>query len=208
VAICGRTGSGKSSIVLLLLRLLDPLSSCRDHTTIDDIPLYKIDRTVLRDRFITIPQEPSFLPDGTSIQSNLDPYGLSDEQQCKTALEAVGLWESVQRQGGLGAALFASSLSQGQKQLFSLARAVLRRRVRTADQLLVKGASTEGKCSGGVLLVDEVSSTVDGDTELAMQAVIQREFEGYTVVMDKGTIIETGHPEELVRRDGGSLQRL
>jgi ABC-type multidrug transport system fused ATPase/permease subunit len=58
-----------------------------------------------------------------------------------------------------------------------------------------------------------------------MQAVIQREFEGYTVVMvthrlemvkgfdrlvvmDKGTVIETGHPEELVRRDGGSLQRL
>ncbi|KAB5518056.1 ATPase-like protein [Coniochaeta sp. 2T2.1] len=223
LAICGRTGSGKSSVILLLLRLLDPLSSCRESITIDDVPLHKIDRSVLRGRFITIPQEPSFLPDGTPIQSNLDPYGQASEEECKSVLEAVGLWAAVQRLGGLQAGLYPTLLSQGQKQLFSLARAVLKRRVRTADQQLANGIPAEIKPCGGVLLIDEVSSTVDVITELAMMRVIQQEFDGYTVVMvthrlemlqgfdtmvvmDRGTVVETGRLAEMVRRDGGTFR--
>lgn len=207
--------SGKSSLILLLLRLLDPTSPCRECITIDDTPLHKVDRSTLRDRFITIPQEPAFLPDGTSFQSNLDPYSISDEQECQLVFETVNLWTSVQRQGGLQAPLFKNSLSQGQKQLFSLARAVLKCRVRTNDQKLVGVGS-----SGGVLLVDEVSSNVDSDTEKVMIEVMKREFESYTVimvshrleivrdfdtlvVMNKGSVVETGKPEELMGRAGG-----
>jgi ABC-type multidrug transport system fused ATPase/permease subunit len=215
-----RVQSGKSSIILLLLRLLDPLSRCRESLTIDGIPLYRIDRSTLRDRFITIPQEPSFLPDGTSFLLNLDPYRRSNEGECESALETVGLWTAVQRQGGLQAGLFYSSLSQGQKQLFSLARAVLKRRVRATEQVHVNGVSAGNSSLGGVLLVDEVSSTVDADTERTIQTVIQRDFETYTVVMvshrlemvnsfdkllviDRGAIIETGRPEVLIHRAGG-----
>ena len=187
--------------------------------------LHKINHSTLRDRLITIPQEPSFLPDGTSFYSNIDPYSLSDGQECASVLEIVGLWTVVQRQGGLQAGPFSSFLSQGQKQLFSLARAVLKRRVRTKDQILVSSKSRENIISGGILLVDEVSSSVDDVTERTIQTVIQREFEGYTVVMvshrlemvkefdtlvvmDNGSVIETGRPEELLRREGGAFHRV
>jgi len=208
---------------LLLLRLLNPLPSCRANITIDGTPLHTLNHSALRDRIITIPQEPAFLPDGTSFRSNLDPYGLADEPECRRALESVGLWSVAQRQGGLHAGLSAGSLSQGQKQLFSLARAVLRRRVRAAKQLLTRGGGLAGETSfggGGILLVDEVSSTVDAETEEQMQTVIHREFEGYTVVMvthrlemlrgfdrvvvmEKGAIVEVGPPEDMMGRDGG-----
>ena len=108
--------------------------------------------------------------------------------------------------------MVGDSLSQGQKQLFSLARAMLRRRVR-------------GESKGGVLLLDEVSSSVDVDTDRAMQGIIKREFEGYTivmvshrldmvmdfdkvVVMDAGRVVEEGEPGVLVEREGGRFREL
>ncbi|GKU12235.1 unnamed protein product [Fusarium langsethiae] len=58
VAICGRTGSGKSSFILLLLRLLDPLPDGReDAITIDDIPIQFIDPSILRERIFAVPQD-------------------------------------------------------------------------------------------------------------------------------------------------------
>ncbi len=141
-------------------------------------------------------------------------------------LEAVDLWTFVESRGGLQAGMAGDTLSQGQKQLFSLARAVLRRRVRArllADEFgegVVKGGS-----GAGILLLDEVSSSVDRETDKAMQAVIREEFKGYTivmvshrldmvmefdrvVVMDKGEIVETGPPRELVETEGSRFREL
>ncbi|KAK3325989.1 P-loop containing nucleoside triphosphate hydrolase protein [Apodospora peruviana] len=220
VAICGRSGSGKSSTILLLLRLLDPLPSCAQNITIDDTPLHKIDRSILRQRIIAVPQDAVFLPDGTSFQANLDPFGSSNEAGCRSVLEAVGLWAFVEERGGLAAGMTADTLSQGQKQLFSLARAILRRRIRSSE----RGDDVEGS-DGGVLLLDEVSSSVDKDTDKAMQEIIAHEFAGYTIVMvshrldmvmgfdrvmvmDKGEIVEMGQPKVLAETEGSRFRDL
>ncbi|KAK4669961.1 uncharacterized protein QC763_207550 [Podospora pseudopauciseta] len=218
VAICGRSGSGKSSLLLLLLRLLDPISSPASTIEIDSLPLAKIHRSTLRQRIIAVPQDPVFLPDGTSFQANLDPFGLASEEECRSVLGIVSLWQSfVSERGGLQAPLSSDTLSQGQKQLFSLARAILRGRIRGRG----KGKQNEG----GVLLLDEVSSSVDKDTDEAMQRMILDEFAGYTivmvshrlgmvmnfdrvVVMDEGRIVEDGKPRELVDQEGSRFRDL
>ncbi|KAK0666398.1 putative multidrug resistance-associated protein [Cercophora samala] len=218
VAICGRSGSGKSSLLLLLLRLLDPTSSPTVNMEIDSLPLSRIHRSTLRQRIIAVPQDAVFLPEGTSFQANLDPFGLASEEECRSVLEVVALWQSfVAERGGLEAPMSSDTLSQGQKQLFSLARAILRRRIRARG----KGREKEG----GVLLLDEVSSSVDKDTDEAMQRIILVEFAGYTivmvshrlgmvmnfdrvVVMDEGRIVEDGVPTELVEQEGSRFRDL
>ncbi|KAI1408189.1 P-loop containing nucleoside triphosphate hydrolase protein [Hypoxylon sp. FL1857] len=223
VAICGRSGSGKSSTILLLLRLLDPLASCTDKMTIDEVPLHKIDRATLRQRIIAVPQEPVFLPDGTSFQVNLDPFNASTEDECRAVLQTVSLWDFVEERGGLAAGMSADTLSGGQRQLFNLARAILRRRTRLKQLQSEFGEKTVAV--GGVLLLDEVSSSVDQDTDKAMQGIIQEEFKDYTiimvshrldmvlgfdtvVVMDKGSIVETGCPQTLVEMNGSRFREL
>ncbi|OTB04619.1 hypothetical protein M426DRAFT_320734 [Hypoxylon sp. CI-4A] len=223
VAICGRSGSGKSSTILLLLRLLDPVASSTAGITIDEIPLHKINRAALRQRIIAVPQEPVFLPDGMSFQSNLDPFGTSPENACRAVLETVKLWDFVSERGGLAAGMTADTLSGGQRQLFNLARAILRHRVRTKQ--LQSEFGEKGVGVGGILLLDEVSSSVDQDTDKAMQTIIREEFEGYTiimvshrldmvlgfdtvVVMDKGSIVETGRPKRLVETAGSKFREL
>ncbi|KAI0839686.1 ABC multidrug transporter [Hypoxylon sp. FL0890] len=214
VAICGRTGSGKSSLIAILLKLLDPVDDTPDNIYMDNISLRRVDRVTLRQRIIAIPQDVVFLPDGSTFQENLDPFNVSNTSEAQSVLEVVGLWAFVSDRGGLEAGMTASTLSQGQRQLFSLARAVLRRRVR-ARSLGLGGGGSEG----GILLLDEVSSSVDQDTEKAMHEVLRVEFKEYTVVavshrldmvidydrvvvMEKGEIIEMGNPAQLVKEPG------
>ncbi|KAI1880861.1 hypothetical protein JX265_001101 [Neoarthrinium moseri] len=209
IAVCGRTGSGKSSLIALLLKLLDPTTATITGAYIDNIALYKIDRSALRRRIIAIPQDAIFLPDGSSFRANLDPFDDATSADCQSVLQTVDLWTFVQERGGLEAGMSPATFSQGQRQLFSLARAVLRRRLR-AKSLGLGGGGSEG----GILLLDEVSSSVDRETERAMQEIIRVEFKEYTVVavshhldmifdfdrvvvMDKGEIVEIGDPKIL-----------
>ncbi|ORY71965.1 ABC transporter type 1, transmembrane domain-containing protein [Pseudomassariella vexata] len=185
----------------------------------------RIDHPTLRQRIITIPQEPVFLPDGTSFQANLDPFTISTEAECRAVLEIVDLWTFVADRGGLAAGISCDKLSAGQKQLFSLARAVLRARIRARERAAEFGEKGPGAAAGGILLLDEVSLSVEQDTDRAMQGIIRAEFEGYTIVMvshrlemvmdfdtvvimDKGEIVETGLPRELAERDGGRFRAL
>lgn len=223
VAICGRSGSGKSSIISLLLRLLEPLPSCADSIFIDDTPLNLVDRTVLRERILTIPQEVVFLPDGTSFQMNLDPFGASCEEDCWAVLDSVGLRNLVEDHGGLAAGMTVDILSQGQKQLFSLARALLRLKIRRRH--LQNSYGEAGAGHRGILLLDEFSSGVDHDTDRAMQKIIREDFEAYTVVMvshrlemvmdfdtvvmmDGGSIVETGRPSTLIEKEDSRFRDL
>jgi ABC-type multidrug transport system fused ATPase/permease subunit len=217
IAICGRTGSGKSSLVSLLLKLLDPLPGTAEKAVVvSDLPLQRINRSALRQHIIAVPQEAVFLPDGTSFQTNLDPSEVCTPEECQAVISAVGLWEFVQERGGLNVAMMAGTLSAGQRQLMSLGRAVLRRRIRAK-----KNPSSEG----GILLLDEVNSSVDHDMERIMNELIRTEFKAYTViavshrldmimdfdrviVMDTGEIVEVGNPLELADTAGtrfGSL---
>ncbi len=189
--------------------------------TIDSTPLGRSDRPTLRQRVIAVPQEAVFLPDGSSFQANLDPLGASAAApgECQAVIAAVGLWRFVQDRGGLDADMCASTLSAGQRQLLSLGRALLRRRVRARN--LGGGGGSEG----GVLLLDEVSSSVDHETERVMREIIRAEFRDYTVVavshrlnmiidfdrvvvMDTGKIVEVGNPMVLVGEKGSRFGEL
>jgi ATP-binding cassette, subfamily C (CFTR/MRP), member 1 len=202
--------------------------------TIDGMDLTRIERSTLRRRIIAVPQDAVFLPDGTSFQNNLDPFETATESECRSVLEAVALWAFVEDRGGLNAGMVADTLSAGQKQLFSLARAILRRRLRAreirstsrqeSEEEGEKGTSLATK-EGGILLLDEVSSSVDLATEKKMHDVIRREFEAYTivmvshrldvvmdfdrvVVMDSGSVVESGPPRELSQVEGGRFRDL
>lgn len=133
IGICGRTGSGKSSLVATLFGLLHQREG---QIMIDDVPTADVSLAVLRSKIIALPQEPLFLK-GT-VRYNLTPWmveerhsAVSDEQM-KDALEKVQLWDKLNGiaelgQSGLDVNLdnVDSLLSQGERQLFCLARAIL-----------------------------------------------------------------------------------
>lgn len=170
VALCGRTGSGKSSFLLLLLSLLDPLDRPNESSgvTIDGQDVSKMDRQMLRERLITIPQDPIFLPPGSTAAENIDPLNTATHEQCEEVISLVGLSSVVEGFGGCASDTFRSSaLSHGQRQLFSLARAVLKKRL--------NGTS--------LLLLDEFTSSVDSETERKMMDIIIEEFANDTIIM-------------------------
>lgn len=161
-----------------------------------------------------MPQEAVFLPDGSTFQANLDQSDVATPEECAAVLAAVGLWQFVRERGGLNAGMSAGTLSAGQRQLMSLARALLRRRIRARRLPLPVGASARG-----ILLLDEVSSSVDRETERAIQEIIRTEFRDYTliavshrvdmimdfdkvVVMDSGEVVEVGNPAVMAGQVG------
>lgn len=210
VAIVGRTGSGKSSLILLLLRLLDPTPETEGNITIDGLNLRRVHRDTLRQRVIAMPQDMVFLAAGETFKVALDPGELATDEECHTALERVGLLGAVEEAGGLHADVSKDALSQGQKQLFSLAVAVLRAQFRGR-----RGAR------GGVLLLDEVTANVDRDTEKTIMSVIEEVFQKYTVVavthslgsvmrfdkvfvMGDGHVVKEGTPQALIKEEDGT----
>ena len=164
----------------LLLRLIDPLTSSEsgDATnasgliSIDHVPLHTVDQTSLRERIICTSQDAVFLLDETTVHASLDPWTIATDAECMDAIDAVGLTTVVQQKGGLQAPVIAVELSAGQKQLFHLARAVLRRRVKLR----------ETGVDGGLLLVDEITSNADQELEKLILEVLHTEFAAYTVI--------------------------
>ncbi|KAF4624072.1 hypothetical protein G7Y89_g14101 [Cudoniella acicularis] len=193
IAICGRSGSGKSSLLLALSRIVDLTSGS---ITIDGVNLATVPRSVVRSALNFIPQEPYFFHRGVS--RSLDPTGAASAGAMRSALEQVRLWDAVDAAGGLDAELNDETLSQGQKQLFALARAMLK--------------------PGRIVVLDEATSNVDKHSANVMQQIIRECFHGRTiiavahqlntiidfdqvVVMDAGEVVESGTPTDLLARD-------
>ncbi len=88
-----------------------------------------------------------FLPAGTSLRGNLDLWNQATQAERATVLHDLDLAAIVTERGGLDAPISGAELSAGQKQLFSLARVVLRRRVR----------QRQTGVDGGLLLLDEMT---------------------------------------------------
>lgn len=195
VALVGRSGSGKSSLLLAIARLL-PLSAGR--IILDGIDLANLSPSAVRNAITVIPQDPLLLPG--SVTYNLDPTGaLSSPTMANDtpegagavdpqanlliidSLRKVGLWDTVSAHGGLSADMRTLPLSQGQKQLFCLARAILR------NKALERNC---GGIRGGLVLLDEATSAVDANTARRMMELVKTEFAGKTV------IAVTHHAEE------------
>ncbi|OBT46506.1 hypothetical protein VE00_03330 [Pseudogymnoascus sp. WSF 3629] len=202
IGVCGPSGSGKSSFIALLLHMLEINNGS---VTIDGVDLSTTPRKVLRDRLTVIPQEPVFLK-GT-IRQNIDPLNLAEnDSDIEEALKKVGLWPIVADAGGLDVSMEAEDLlSHGQRQLFCLARAMLR--------------------PSKILLIDEATASVDLQTDRLMQKIISDHFTDYTViavahrletiknfdrvvVFENGRAVEYGEPDALLADESTKFKAL
>lgn len=202
---------------MLLLRILDPLPSQSSVIQIGGIDLNRVNRTVVRQRIISIPQEPIFLPGSATIKDNLDYLGEAAVDDCISVLATTRLDEFVRESGGIDAVMNAQQLSSGQKQLFTLARALLRCRV---------GEKKNASGAGGLLLIDELNTRLDEETDSLIQDIVETEFSAYTVVMiahnlgmvmnmcnrvlvlDRGELVEVGDPKTLVASEQSHFSKL
>ncbi|KAF5653959.1 major facilitator family transporter [Fusarium sp. NRRL 25303] len=195
LVICGRTGSGKSTVLLALLRLLNTPSGSIE---VDGIDLSLVPLSTIRERcFITVTQDP-FLLVQASLRFNLDPSETLSDSVIMKALQRTGLCghfdtnPEAQLVDILDDPLSSlPHMSAGQTQLFALTRAILR-----AEH----SSTTEAK---PILLLDEATSSVDGLTESTMRDIIREVF------TDKGhTVIEITHRsfgfEDVARTKGES----
>ena len=122
IGICGRTGSGKSSLIMALFGMIEVVSG---YITIDSTDLASISREEARSRIIGLPQD-AFLLSG-SVRLNVDPYKQASDEDIISALEEVKLWGKVNKDGGLDRGIEEVNLSHGQKQLLCVAQALLRK---------------------------------------------------------------------------------
>jgi ABC-type multidrug transport system fused ATPase/permease subunit len=167
VMVIGRTGSGKSSFLLSLLRLLEYNGSI----IIDGIDISRVAHDKLRNRITTITQDPLQL-DGT-IRNNLIPYnGQQDDSSMTdeliaTTLRRVGLMDHIQAIGGLDVSFVSVGFSHGQLQLLAFARAILH----------------HAYTKSGLILMDEATSSVDLESDAIIQGLIREVFADCTVLM-------------------------
>nr|WNZ75576.1 hypothetical protein [Trichoderma harzianum] len=181
LVICGRTGSGKSTILAVLLRLIDGTGA----VNVDGQDLLRTPRSIVRQKcFITITQEPFLIPQAT-LRLNLDPHSIVSDEILQMALQKVGIWSALSSRSDTSAEVLNSEfstlpvLSVGQQQLLAMARAIVRKHALAKSDY--PGADTPKP----ILLLDEATSSLDSATEAAIYDVLESEFiqAGYTAVI-------------------------
>jgi ABC-type multidrug transport system fused ATPase/permease subunit len=207
LGVVGRTGSGKSSLLLTLFRIIEIESG--GSIEIDSVDIRSVSIQTLRENLSIIPQDPVLF--AGSIAYNLDATGKASPEDMWEALEAASpeLVEQFRAAQGLETPISegGNNLSQGQRQLICLARALLRK--------------------SKILVLDEATSSVDAKTDQQVQETIRKQFvdKGVTVitvahrldtvlgydkiaVLGDGNLLEYGPPSELVKIRNGNLRQL
>ncbi|VAI70533.1 unnamed protein product [Triticum turgidum subsp. durum] len=203
IGIVGRTGSGKTTLIGALFRLVEPAEG---KIIIDSVDISTIGLHDLRSRLGIIPQDPTLFQ-GT-IRYNLDPLGQFSDQQIWEVLDKCQLLEAVQdKEQGLDSHVVedGSNWSMGQRQLFCLGRALLRR------------------CR--ILVLDEATASIDNATDALLQKTIRTEFKHCTVItvahriptvmncdmvlaMSDGKVVEFDKPTKLMETEGSLFRKL
>jgi len=220
IGIVGRSGSGKSTLGLVLLRLLEPSGGT---VCVDGVDITTLGTDLLRNSIAVVPQD-AILFEGT-VRRNLDPVSAYKDVDLWFALDKAGLQATVMslsdrnknnnncyssttvddhstNSTGLDAVIEAGglNLSSGQRQLFCIARAVLRK--------------------PKVILLDEASASVDTATDANLQRMIRAYFASATIlsiahrvetildadkvlVMQAGEVREFDTPDRLLSTPGG-----
>jgi len=212
VGIVGRTGSGKSSLFLALLRLVEPILSDIDEQSykppilIDGVDTLRIGIRELRSKVGIIPQNPVLF--SGSIRSNMDPFDQYSDEQIWEALDNCGMKKYV---GGMTGKLtadvseYGENLSSGMRQLLVLGRALLQ------------------ECR--ILLLDEATSSVDYETDKEVQDALRGAFKNCTIltiahridtimdsdkilVMKDGLAEEFASPQELLENENSLFSEI
>ncbi|KAJ7596700.1 hypothetical protein C8J56DRAFT_294246 [Mycena floridula] len=206
IGIVGRTGSGKSSLTLSLLRCIFTEGT----VYYDGIATKDINLEAIRSNITIIPQVPELLS-GT-LRENLDPFSQYEDKELNDALRAAGLFslqdESDEDRIHLDTAISSGggNLSVGQRQILALARAIVR--------------------DSKILILDEATSAIDYKTDSIIQSSLRHELKGDVtllivahrlqtimdadkiMVLDAGRIVEFDSPKELLKLKHGKLRSL
>ena len=193
VAIVGRTGSGKSSMVLALSRILEPKSG---QIKIDDIDIQNIDLDYLRQSISIVPQE-SFIIEG-NLRDNIDPLKKYKDNEIISILDDFGLFKEMENDEKLQLEIKegGKNLSSGQKQLICFVRAIIK--------------------NNKIVILDEATSSLDIETEKIIQRNIDKYFRDVTLIMithhinmaqnckkiivvEQGHIVESGDYDDLLK---------
>ncbi|WJX71041.1 Multidrug resistance-associated protein 7, variant 2 [Trifolium repens] len=203
IGIVGRTGSGKSTLISALFRLVEPAGG---KIIVDGIDISSIGLHDLRSRFGIIPQDPTLF-NGT-VRYNLDPLSQHTDKEIWEVLGKCQLREVVQEKDeGLNSSVVedGSNWSMRQRQLFCLGRALLRR--------------------SRILVLDEATASIDNSADMILQKTIRTEFADCTVitvahriptVMDctmvlsisDGKLAEYDEPMSLMKREESLFRKL
>ncbi|KAJ5929513.1 hypothetical protein N7454_006463 [Penicillium verhagenii] len=182
IAICGQSGSGKTSLILALLQMMEIKEGS---IKVDGTTLTALDPDSIRSSLSVVSQDQFFFP-GT-VRLNMDPHKGALDESIEQAIKLVGLWDRISSGGGLYMELKSSEWSVGEKQLLALARAMT--------------------IQSHVLILDEATGSVDLETEDIMQKVITKHFKSQTVlsVLHRFTHIEQ-YDRVLVIKDGTVIE--
>eukprot|EP01125_Pyxidicula_operculata_P021279 TRINITY_DN812_c2_g1_i1.p1 TRINITY_DN812_c2_g1~~TRINITY_DN812_c2_g1_i1.p1 ORF type:complete len:1539 (-),score=311.37 TRINITY_DN812_c2_g1_i1:20-4636(-) len=203
IGIVGRTGAGKSSLMLALFRIVEVDFG---NIYIDNVNIARVGLKDLRSRLAIIPQDP-ILFTGT-IRSNLDPFSEYSEDKLWDSLSAVSLKDFVSKQDlKLDSVVTENgeNLSVGSRQLICLARALLKKTK--------------------IIVMDEATASIDFETDMLIQKTIRTEFKHATVltiahrintildsnrvlVLDQGKIVEFDAPQKLIQNQSSIFASL